>query len=1021
MAVAPPELSRPLVPSQREVDSGRVPEYEYVPEPAETLAGPARPRRDPRAYLRSLDPRVVAREASLLPVGVFLASLAFVAMQIDGYGVIAPQIQDSFGVSVGFVITFLGLVQFLAIATGPLFGYLADRVRRIWMLRASFLMLHGAFALSGTATSIPALVATKAVATVGQPVASAVMVPLLTDYYPPKVRGRIFSLLYVSTPIGLVLGPALLGGIADLAGWRLAVIVVGLLGLAASLGVFLLREPVRGRLDRMAMGADSAAAAREQRAVSWSEGWRAAGSIRTLRRLWWATPFTYLGATLNYTYSSLHLSNDFGLGPGSIGLILSLTAIPALLGLLLAGPLVDHYLQYKPGRYMAAFGTLVAVSGVAYVGFILSPNLPLALVILPIPTFVSTLVLPGLNTMTAMVVPARMRGFGLTTLNVFQCLGLLLAPVVGAIANSAGLTAALLMQLPLGLTAALIMGTGGKGVDADIRAALAASMADEEARRARESGRNKLLICRDVDVTYDGAQVLFGVDLDVEEGEIVALLGTNGAGKSTLLRAVCGVQEASNGAVFVDGDDVTHMPADQIAERGVVMMPGGRAVFPTLTVAENLRAAAWLHRQDEEHVAARTAEVLDLFPALRDRMHTQAGNMSGGEQQMLALGQALLMKPRLLMIDELSLGLAPQVVERLLGVLRRIHAEGTTIIVVEQSIHVALSIAERAVYMERGEIRFDGPTRELLQRGDVVHSVFLGGAVTSSLGNTSRAFGPGDQAEDTVVRVRDLHVRQGEAHILRGVSMQVAAREVVGIIGPNGAGKTTVFDALSGFAPVAEGSVEFTGRDVTQLAPDARARLGMARSFQNVRLFPALTVRENIAVALERHLQSRSAVLAAAWSPQTRSSERRVWRRVDNLVDSLGLGPHAGKFMNELSTGTRRIVDIACLLAAGPKLLLLDEPSSGLAQAETEMLAPVVDRIVAEIGCGILIIEHDLGLVAAVADRLIAMRLGTVMAEGAPADVLDDQQVIEALLGGASDAVLSRSIQLVTTESTTQR
>src|SRR5581483_10826937 len=182
------------------------------------------------------------------------------------------------------------------------------------------------------------------------------------------------------------------------------------------------------------------------------------------------------------------------------------------------------------------------------------------------------------------------------------------------------------------------------------------------------------------------------------------------------------------------------------------------------------------------HVAARTAEVLDLFPALRDRMHTQAGNMSGGEQQMLALGQALLMKPRLLMIDELSLGLAPQVVERLLGVLRRIHAEGTTIIVVEQSIHVALSIAERAVYMERGEVRFDGPARELLQRGDVVHSVFLGGAVTSSLGNTSRAFGAGEEAQDTVLRVRDLHVRHGDAHILQGVSLDLAAREVVGIV-----------------------------------------------------------------------------------------------------------------------------------------------------------------------------------------------------------------------------------------------
>jgi branched-chain amino acid transport system ATP-binding protein len=137
-----------------------------------------------------------------------------------------------------------------------------------------------------------------------------------------------------------------------------------------------------------------------------------------------------------------------------------------------------------------------------------------------------------------------------------------------------------------------------------------------------------------------------------------------------------------------------------------------------------------------------------------------------------------------------------------------------------------------------------------------------------------------------------------------------------------------------------------------------------------------------------------------------------VRRRVDNLVESLGLGAYAGKFMNELSTGTRRIVDIACLLAAQPRLLLLDEPSSGLAQAETEMLGPVVARIVKEAGCGVLIVEHDLGLVASVSHRLIAMRLGSVLADGPPGEVLADGEVIDSILGRASDAVLSRTVEL---------
>src|SRR5207245_10312678 len=171
------------------------------------------------------------------------------------------------------------------------------------------------------------------------------------------------------------------------------------------------------------------------------------------------------------------------------------------------------------------------------------------------------------------------------------------------------------------------------------------------------------------EVVYDGAQVLNGVDFDVEDGEIVALLGTNGAGKSTLLRAIAGIQEASSGAVFYDGVDITHAPPHLNAAGGVVLVPGGRAIFPSLTVEENLRTAARLYADDASYIRHRTEDVFTLFSVLRERLAQTAGSLSGGEQQMLSLGQALLMKPRLLMIDELSLGLAPQVVEQLLNAL----------------------------------------------------------------------------------------------------------------------------------------------------------------------------------------------------------------------------------------------------------------------------------------------------------------------------------------------------------------
>ena len=234
-----------------------------------------------------------------------------------------------------------------------------------------------------------------------------------------------------------------------------------------------------------------------------------------------------------------------------------------------------------------------------------------------------------------------------------------------------------------------------------------------------------LLSCKGIDMAYGPVQILFDVDFEVTEGEIVALLGTNGAGKSTLLKGICGLVRPKRGTVRFADEDITSLPADVTTHRGISLMPGGKGVFPTLTVAENLRLAAWLIRNDPSRVEAARAEVERLFPILKARTSQMAGNLSGGEQQMLALGGALMTKPRLLMIDELSLGLAPTIVAQLLEVVREIHRRGTTIIIVEQSINVALNLAERAVFMEKGAVRFEGPTDVLLERDDVARAVFL--------------------------------------------------------------------------------------------------------------------------------------------------------------------------------------------------------------------------------------------------------------------------------------------------------
>ena len=221
-------------------------------------------------------------------------------------------------------------------------------------------------------------------------------------------------------------------------------------------------------------------------------------------------------------------------------------------------------------------------------------------------------------------------------------------------------------------------------------------------------------------------QVLFDVNFDVHGGETLAVLGTNGAGKSTLLRVISGLDLPDRGVVRFLDETITYLPAEACSERGIVQVRGGD-VFPGLSVRDNLRAALAAHPAERRDAGRRIANVFDVFPALSVHRNQDAASLSGGEQQMLALGCALLFEPRLLLIDELSLGLAPLVVQSLLAVVERLKSEGYTMVIVEQSLNIASAISDRVVFIEKGRIRFDGPTKELAARDDLARAVFLGG------------------------------------------------------------------------------------------------------------------------------------------------------------------------------------------------------------------------------------------------------------------------------------------------------
>ncbi|RLE19382.1 MAG: hypothetical protein DRJ50_12255 [Actinobacteria bacterium] len=550
-------------------------------------------------------------------------------------------------------------------------------------------------------------------------------------------------------------------------------------------------------------------------------------------------------------------------------------------------------------------------------------------------------------------------------------------------------------------------------IDGDIAQVWQSTAARSEVLYDRRQGKSSLLLLRGVESGYGQRTVLHDIDLHLDEGEIVALLGTNGAGKSTLLKSISGIVEADRGAIVLDGRDITHAPPNEIAALGIVQMPGGQGVFGSLTVHENLELAGWTNRRDSAGVRAATDEVLEMFPVLADRLGSPGANLSGGQQQMLALAMSFVMRPRVLLIDELSLGLAPVIVGQLLPIVRRMADDGVTVVLVEQSVNVALTVAERAYFMERGEIRFDGPTAELLERPDLLRSVFLSAAHGEGVDaaghqddDSPRESTPTVGADDPLLRVIEISASFGGIRAVDQVSFEIQPREIVGIIGPNGAGKTTMFDLISGFTPLQTGRILLSGNDITSLSSSKRAAAGLGRSFQDARLFPELTVAETLAISLERWVESRSTIVAALHLPMAYEAEQHIARRVDELIELMALGEYRYSFIRELSTGTRRVVDLACLVAHRPAVILLDEPSSGIAQREVEALAPVVRRLRDEMGASLVIIEHDIPFVSSVSDRLLALDQGTIIATGLPDDVLAHPDVVESYLGTSGAAIV---------------
>jgi len=233
-----------------------------------------------------------------------------------------------------------------------------------------------------------------------------------------------------------------------------------------------------------------------------------------------------------------------------------------------------------------------------------------------------------------------------------------------------------------------------------------------------------MLEIRNLKVSYGGIRALKGVSLSVPKGQIITLIGANGAGKSTMLRTISGLQKADEGTILYGEENLLGLPPKEIVKRGIVMVPEGRRVFPDMTVRENLRIGAFL-RTDKEAIAQDRQYVYSLFPRLEERAWQPAGTLSGGEQQMLAVGRALMSRPKVLIMDEPSLGLAPLVVRDIFGIIRKLNADGITVLLIEQNANAALRIADYGYVLETGTIHMEGTGKELLDNS-AVREAYLG-------------------------------------------------------------------------------------------------------------------------------------------------------------------------------------------------------------------------------------------------------------------------------------------------------
>jgi ABC-type branched-subunit amino acid transport system ATPase component/predicted MFS family arabinose efflux permease len=672
--------------------------------------------------------------AATFVVLLMLASLD--ELQTAAITVLAPDMRDTFGVSDG-TITFIAASSSAFVVFGAIpMGWAADRMKRVPIIGWSSIFFTAMVFLSGLATNAFAFFWAR----FGVGIAKANTIPvhssIMADTYPIGIRGRLGAIMGGSARLVAVLSPVLVGAVAvaangpgEVDGWRWAYYLFGIPVAVLAIAAFFMKEPPRGQWEKIDVLGESFVE-EDPLPVSLDAAFSRLMQIRTVKTV--VVGFSALGFGL-FTVpvlESLYLEERWNLDPLDRGVTVTVGGIFAVFGLLYVGPKFDRLWREDPTRSLRMVGICIGLGTLFKPIQYAVPNVPLFITFGVPQTVLFIAAFAMVGPLMQSIVPYRLRGSGtaLITLYIFF-IGAAGGGLISLLFTDAWgpRTTALVLSVPTSILGGWILYRGARHVRHDLSLNVQELLDEQdEEKRRHESGKIPALQVNNLDFCYGPVQVLFDVGFEVNRGETLALLGTNGAGKSTLLRVISGLGTPRRGVVRLGGRTVTYTSPQLRTTLGIHQLPGGKGVFPGMTVHQNLTMGAYIHRRDRDDVASRIDRVLELFPDLAQRQNQMASSMSGGQQQMLALAKVLLHDPEILLIDELSLGLAPTVVQDLLGVVEQLQEQGQTIIIVEQSLNVALAVADRAIFLEKGQIRFEGSAQDLLERDDLARAVFLG-------------------------------------------------------------------------------------------------------------------------------------------------------------------------------------------------------------------------------------------------------------------------------------------------------